>query len=347
MIFQIVSVYTVLHFLVDFSCAFLLYHQVYPVITNPLDVLYCFLIYNFFAFAVQLPIGMVADYVKKNALFALIGCLLVGVSFVCQPLGLFACIVAGLGNAFFHIGAGVDVLTLSKGKAALPGVFVSSGALGIFLGAQSVVNKNFMSMLFVILLGIGCIATYMLFKSYHSHLVNFKDKKYPFSWLTFFMICCLCLTVLLRSYTGFAFTFAWKNVFIAGLVFTLGVVLGKTLGGIISDKYGMKQTAILSLLLSAICFCFAFQDSILSIIAGTIGVLFFNMTMPITLTALTNLMPDKKGFAFGLLTFMLFLGALPFLFGHQYPYFSPKGLCVLILISAVVLYGGLNKRIKD
>ena len=73
----------------------------------------------------------------------------------------------------------------------------------------------------------------------------------------------------------------------------------------------------------------------------------FVPSMPITLTALTNLMPQQKGMAFGLLTFMLFLGSVPCLFGHKYPFFSPIGLSVLVLLSAVVLFCGLIQLEKD
>ena len=343
MIFKTVTIYTFLHFLVDFSCAILLYHQVYPIVDNPIEIAYCFLFYNFFAFAVQLPIGIIADHVRKNSLFASLGCLIIALAHVCAPLGLFACIIAGIGNALFHIGAGVDILNLSKGKAALPGIFVSSGALGIFLGTQSFFNHTSVSFITIALMVFGSIASHVIYKKYHSHLNLTIVHKTTYSFLTLFVITCLSLTVLLRSYTGFVFAFEWKQPFAIGLVFTLGIVFGKMFGGIFSDKFGIKKTAILSLLFSMVFFWFSFQNNVIGIISGTLGVLLFNMTMPITLTALTNLMPTQKGMAFGLLTFMLFLGAIPLLSGLKTPFFSPLGLSILILSSAFFLYCGLIK----
>lgn len=116
MLFQIVGLYTILHFLVNFACAVLLYHQTYPFLQTPADIIYAFLLYNFFAFAVQLPIGIIADSINKNALFAITGCFCVILAYLCIPLGITACIIAGIGSASFHIGAGIDVLNLSNRK---------------------------------------------------------------------------------------------------------------------------------------------------------------------------------------------------------------------------------------
>lgn len=339
----IIAVYTILHFLVDFACAVLLYFQAYPFLHTYNDIFYAFLLYNFFAFAVQLPIGILADHMNKNALVAGTGCLLVVLAYLCAPLGLIACLIAGVGNACFHIGAGIDVLNLSNKKVAPSGIFVSSGALGIFLGAQPFMNTPVAPIIFILLLGLGGYISYRIYHKYHAQLSNIIEK-HTLSLSEIFMITCLCGTVLLRSYTGFVLSFEWKSPFIIGLLFTSGIVLGKALGGILGDKLGFKTIAITSLTLSAICFCGAFQNNHIGILMGTVGVLLFNMTMPITLTALVNFMPSQKGMAFGLLTFMLFLGAIPALYNIQFPYFNPLGLTILVALSGVILYGGLRNQ---
>lgn len=111
------------------------------------------------------------------------------------------------------------------------------------------------------------------------------------------------------------------------------------LGGIIGDRMGFIKTSIVSLVVSALCFIFAFNNSVLGIVA----VLLFNMTMPITLTALSNILNKNKGYAFGLLTFALFLGCIPVFFGYTEMFFNPLGLFVITSISAIILYIGLRK----
>lgn len=62
------------------------------------------------------------------------------------------------------------------------------------------------------------------------------------------------------------------------------------------------------------------------------------MTMPITLTTLSNILFSNKGMSFGLLTVALFIAAVPVFFGYKNVIFSQIGLCITTLISAIVLY---------
>ena len=67
------------------------------------------------------------------------------------------------------------------------------------------------------------------------------------------------------------------------------------------------------------------------------------MTMPITLTALSNILYHNKGMVFGLLTLALFLGAVPVFFGYTQTIFTPIGLFLLTMISLVALCIGIKK----
>ena len=65
--------YSIIHFAVDFACVFLLFSDM----ASAPDWYIYVLLYNFFAFAVQLPLGIVADNVNKNYLFAAAGCVFI------------------------------------------------------------------------------------------------------------------------------------------------------------------------------------------------------------------------------------------------------------------------------
>ena len=149
-------------------------------------------------------------------------------------------------------------------------------------------------------------------------------------------ILCIFLTVALRSYVGMILAFSWKSTFIYALLFIIGVVLGKMIGGIIGDKIGYEKISI-SLLISAICFIFAFDNPTI----GIIGVLLFNMTMPITLICLSNIFDNNKGLAFGLLTLALFVGAVPTFLGIN-QLFTQMGLFTLTILSSILLYISLR-----
>jgi FSR family fosmidomycin resistance protein-like MFS transporter len=69
--------------------------------------------------------------------------------------------------------------------------------------------------------------------------------------------------------------------------------------------------------------------------------------MPITLWAAARLMPGGKGFAFGLLTFGLFLGFLPTWLGWPSTLTQPWAMALAALLSAVLLLAGLKgEKIK-
>ena len=63
------AAYAAGHFLVDFSCAY----RMFSLQADPI----WFLLYNFLAFAVQFPLGYLADRLGNNRFFALTGISLV------------------------------------------------------------------------------------------------------------------------------------------------------------------------------------------------------------------------------------------------------------------------------
>lgn len=124
--------YSAAHFWVDLSCALLLLGVVCP----EADPVRCILLYNFSAFAVQMPIGLLADRLNRNHQVAAAGCGLVAAAWFLTK-GAEAAILAGVGNALFHVGGGLDTMNRSGEKAGPLGVFVSPGAAGLFLGAAA------------------------------------------------------------------------------------------------------------------------------------------------------------------------------------------------------------------
>lgn len=126
------TVYSASHFLVDFGCALLIFRTV----SASGDPTVLFILYNYCAFALQMPVGLLADKLNRNALMAAAGCALVALGCAFSAVPLAAAAISGVGNALFHVGGGVDVLDDSGGKASSLGVFVSPGAAGLFLGTM-------------------------------------------------------------------------------------------------------------------------------------------------------------------------------------------------------------------
>lgn len=331
-----VSVYSVTHFLVDFSCAFLMFRS----IAGTPNWYLCVLLYNFCAFAMQMPLGIFADKWDRNYLFAAIGCVLVGAAYGLWQVPVIAAVAVGIGNGMFHVGGGIDVLNISEEKSGALGIFVSPGAFGIYFGTM--LGKG--SVLSVIPVLLALIAAIGLIFVVHSAQGGEYVKNATFSlsggaslrMLTaaiflFFVVC-------LRSYVGLTLNFPWKGTGYWAIALICAVVLGKTVGGLAADRFGLVRTSCVSLGIAAFLFLIPQIPA-----AGILSMLLFNMTMPITLWAMAKIFPGAKGFSFGLLTFGLFLGFLPVHLGANALFTAPWLFAFAAAVSLALLIASLRK----
>lgn len=330
------AVYSFAHFLVDLCCALLLFRLAQGVF----DASFFFLVYNYCAFALQMPLGLLADKLSRNALIAAAGCALVAASFALYSLPMAAVIVAGLGNALFHVGGGVDVLDDSGSKAGALGVYVSPGALGLFVGTM--LGKGDFPLAGGAGMMLAALAAILLMARHTGVLRASHNAPLSLRGTARFDVLlpalCLFLVVVIRSYAGMTMRFEWKSSGNWALFTTLAVMLGKCAGGFAMDVLGARAASLLSLLAAAVLFFFADNPY-----AGVAAVFLFNMTMPVTLWALAQRMPGCKGFSFGLLTFALFLGFAPV--GLGWSAASANWLlAALCVLSALLMLPGVKGR---
>lgn len=96
------------------------------------------LIYNFLAFAMQLPFGMMMDeYPELNRYGFFFGSFLVSASAFAAAFGCagwFVLAAACIGNALFHLTAGKYLLEKNDGHSGAIGLFIATGALGLMAG---------------------------------------------------------------------------------------------------------------------------------------------------------------------------------------------------------------------
>ena len=118
------------HFCVDMCCAALFFGW----LSREANSWLYMVLYNACAFLMQLPMGLIADKLNRNMLFSAAGCVLVAAGFLLKAHPVMALVVAGFGNGAFHVGGGIEVLNRSQEKAGPLGVFVSPGAIGLYLG---------------------------------------------------------------------------------------------------------------------------------------------------------------------------------------------------------------------
>ena len=337
--------YTLLHFFVDFTTIFLVARIIIGPQTKLVNRGDVIIIYNLLAFAGQLPIGMISDVINKNRTVTAIGCALAALSYPISQLSPWlACIFAALGNGAFHIGAGSEVLKISMPKAGLSGLFVSGGALGVWLAYK--IQSPAVIFICPFITGIAAILLFISGRKQQSNTDTFQIRYRKPSLAVMTAVICFMLTIVIRSLLGTVMDFSWKSVPAFSLAFVLAVALGKAMGGFLADKFGKTVTAAVSLSISLIAFIFAFRVPI----AGIIAVLCFNMTMPLTLTAIASICNRKNGFAFGLTTFALAIGFVPVVFFADCRFGLPMIMCS-VSISLILLVFGLlllkNSSEKD
>ena len=333
---QMVFVYSMNHFMVDFACAFLMFRS----IAGTADGYLCVLLYNFCAFALQMPLGIIADRVNRNYIFAMTGCILIGSAFGFVHIPVVATVIVGIGNAMFHIGGGIDVLNISDKKLGALGVFVSPGAFGVFYGTMLGRGSGFSDVFFPYALLVAAGLIFIVYKAqkrtYPHNTVFSLDGLASASTLA--TAACLFLVVCLRSFVGLALDFSWKGIGYWGTALTCAVVFGKILGGFAADRFGLRKTAFFSLALAALLFLLPTIPP-----TGVLAVLLFNMTMPLTLWAMAKIMPGAKGFAFGSLTFGLFIGFLPVYLGIDVSSYAAWLFALLAAASLPLLLAGLRR----
>lgn len=345
--------YALCHFVVDFACVSTMLCAVSRVLgesgQGSMEVVaLSILLYDIVAFTLQLPIGIALDQLDKNSYAALLSYALVGAGVILSlvPIALLewpAILLLAIGNALFHSAGGLSVLNISQKHAGPSGIFIATGAIGVFLGTQSAqMGRLQIAFSLLVLLFLCALITLVVQKVnkkyWNVHNVSFDISELSFN--TLLAIVLLSLVVALRSYAGMVTAFPWKSEMLLLVLSILGVFAGKALGGVVADRIGFRTTAIFSLIAAATLFVPSWEIPVL----GLLGVFFFNFTMSITLASLANILPNAKGTAFGLASFSLAVGALPALAGFRIEH--PAMLSGISLVSALSLGVGLT-LVKD
>ena len=330
----LLALYSLAHFWVDLSCALLAFRS----LSASPDFALCLLLYNFCAFALQMPLGLLADRLDRNGAVAAAGCALVALAYA-VPLPLAAAVTAGVGNALFHLGGGVDTLNTGLDRSAALGIFVSPGAVGLFLG--TLWGRGDAVSLWAGPVGLLLLAGAILWlcRRTFGSLRSGNAPLDPTPREGWGPLVPLFLVVVLRSYMGANQAFAWKSQGQWALVLTLALALGKAGGGLLSDRLGPRRAAGWSLGLAVALYLLSGAP-----LPGLLAVFLFNMTMPMTLWAAAQLLPGAKGFGFGLLTFALFVGYLPVYLGWPAVFGNVWACAAAAALSLALLWRPLGKE---
>ena len=351
--------YSILHFLVDSICAAAMFSSM----LSGTGGQWRFLVYNFCAFALQMPFGALLDTWNADAVtiteaskscqnsdtgtsgrckafsFALAGVILTVIGAFTSP------VILGIGNALFHVGGGVGTIIEDRacgGDGQRLGFFVAPGAMGLFLGKLAAQSSFGLSALSagMIWVGSSAFSAAVILIVLRRMLTGFTISEgqpadmadlslHPYDML---IIAGCFLVVVIRSYVGLAVNMPWRTTVAAGLVATAAVVLGKMIGGFSAAAFGKKSTVLWSLIIASACYALCDRP-----VLGISALFFFNMTMPITLQILVDRYQKIPGTMFGFLTVGLFLGYLPVFFSVDVAGSGKTAASVLSMLSLIIL----------
>ena len=291
----VLTLLTLAHFSVDGVCgAALAAYAVDELYLEP--IVYYFGLYNLIAFGGQWCAGWIFD---KSPRFLLPAFLLaafflgLGIVSVLPVGGWVTCL--GIGNCLFHAAAGSIVLRRYENFAA-PGIFVSSGAVGLGLGLGQFVPAPAFFALYLA----AALAVFRLISA-ATEDNTFGQMPEKISSVPIFAVlasaAALLFCVVLRGFGGGGASDAFP------MLLPCVFMLGKAAGGVLCDRVGFRR-AILAIFLLGF---FAVLGE--GIFFALLLVFSFNMTMPLTLRLLHWCSPAHPGLMFGLAAGCLLPGA--------------------------------------
>ena len=299
--------YFYIHFIVEIVC----FYYLSRISESPIIWLVPFL-YDAFAFVPQSLIGYFSDRYPKikigyiGVLLLFIGLSIFSFMNISKFVSLF---FICFGNAFLHVSGAENTLKNSMGKLSHSAIFVSGGSFGVITGRllAKTMLPSWMMLIFIL-----TMIPYIIYadtfnkKENNCHKFDYVNKKIKPS----IVILIAVMVVIIRGYMGYGIPTSWNKTVLENVLLFIFMGIGKAIGGILSDSFGIRKVAILSTLF-AIPFL-VFGDNIM--VVSLIGVMFFSMTMSITLAILVSTLKENPGLAFGLTTIGLFLGTAPIFF---------------------------------
>ncbi len=324
---QLIGITTVMHFLMDglcMCCLFLLataYGDYWGAYGDRL-ILGAILTYNVLAFMSQPLTGLMADRMTQRHWLLLLSAVLLTVAVAMASLPVKAewllilvAVGLGAGNSLFHVWGGKQTVVKMGNDMRALGVFVSTGALGLAIGA---VFCSWALLYGLLLVFVTIAIAYVRWDEAgdtggQAPLCSAscaQDGASPPVSMTpvtvWTLVVALMLCVCYRSFAGEVFSSGITKS--QSLILIIGAVamLGKMAGGWIARWMGILKS--LMVILAGVALCFLFRSNLVWVLL--LGIFLMNCTMPITLYLANLLLPKREGLAFGLLAAALIPGWL-------------------------------------
>lgn len=331
--------YFYIHLITEIVCFYFL-----TTVTNNSKIVWLIpFIYDGLAFVPQSLIGYINDKKTEIAFSNL------GIIFLISSYLLYFCIniskyipliILCLGNAFIHVNGAEVTLRCAEGKLSHSAIFVAGGSFGVVLG--KIFANTIIPFWVIILFALTMIPFVLLAETYKQNEIKKCNFDYINKNMTQGLIIILAvLVVIVRGYLGYGIPISWNKTTIQSVYLYFIMGFGKALGGILSDLIGIRKVSVISTVLAIPFLSLGDNNMLISLI----GVMFFSMTMSITLAILVSVLKENPGLAFGLTTIGLFLGTVPiFFFEITNEILNISMITIMSLVCTVILLKILKKE---
>lgn len=305
--------YFYIHFVTETICFFVLAHY-----TESAPVLWLLTFaFDVLAFTPQGLFGYISDKHKKVS-FGAAGLVLLGCALLLQRFTTWtfvSLVVMCIGNAFTHVNGAEVTLRTANGSLSHSAIFVSGGSFGIVTG--KLLAAAGAPYWLVLLLAATAIPFAILAQMYlrddaaSPEAVPCRAFQFHNPKINKYLVILLSvIVVIVRGFMAYGIPISWKKTTLQTVILFTFMGVGKAMGGVLADLFGVKKVAIASISIALPFLLFGNEHMFVSLI----GVMFFSMTMSVTLAVLVSVMSKTPGLAFGLTTIGLFLGAAPVFF---------------------------------
>lgn len=277
-------------------------------------------------------------------------------------------VLLGMGNSLFHVFGGKCVTESTVNDPRHLGFFVSSGALGLALGGTwhslTLMGALAVAMVGVVALFQRCVlglqacslpcdqsqgttdaeptaATSVTASAQESTSVTASAQEGASAAAPALLLFMLLL-VFGRSFVGNIRPESVQDVAYYAAIAGVLAFVGKASGGFVARRVGVWTTLTAVLMVSGVCLLLSGLHWVFAVLM----VLAINLSMPLTLHLANRSMPQRAGFAFGALAFMLIPGHALSLYLAGQPIILPLlyALVATIIIEALVLLAFGERR---
>ena len=274
------------------------------------------LIYDLVAFFPQGIAGGFSDRYKKfplgtvGSIIMAVGTILYGYSGISKIASV---IVLCTGNCLSHVDGAEITLRCCAGKLTHSALFVAGGSFGLITG--KLLAQTQIPCWAIALFMLSAIPFSVLGNCYRREAdkdscpcrnFNYTKEKLPAAAV----VAVATAIVIVRGYMGYGIPTSWKKSLMQTVLLYCAMGLGKAFGGICSDVFGVKKTALVTSA-GALPFLIAGNNHMF---VSLVGITLFSMTMSITLAMAVSAMKQTPGIAFGFTTAGLFFFSFPVFF---------------------------------